>query len=130
RSRTDFMATKTARQIDHHLHALLVLFRRAVRQWIADCHQPFVRSTISELDPAHLERGPVHQADEIIDHFEAALAAVPCRSLDPAILAVDADRRQEILATPNAQSKTSSHAVSLSALCALCRHLAAGWPIP
>src|SRR5690606_14245313 len=56
--------------------------------------------------------------------------AVPGGPFNATVLAIDADRRQEILAAPNAQTKTSSHAVSLSALCALCRHLAAGWPIP
>src|SRR5690606_9253132 len=103
----------------------LVLFRRAIGQRIADGDEALVGTAIGKLDPAHLERRKVEQGDEVFNHFEAALAAVPCRSLDPAILTVDADRRQEVLAAPNAQSKTSSHAVSLSALCALCRHLAA-----
>src|SRR5690606_11911126 len=124
------MATKPAWQIDDQLDALLVLFRRSIGQRIADGDEALVGAAIGKLDPAHLERRKVEQGDEVFNHFKAAIRAVPGGPFNATVLAIDADRRQEILAAPNAQAKTSSHAVSLSALCALCRHLAAGWPIP
>ncbi|CLP60034.1 Uncharacterised protein [Mycobacterium tuberculosis] len=91
------MAAKATGQVDYNLRTLLMFLRWTIGQRIANCDKALVGAAIGKLDPAHLQGAPVHQANEIVDHFETAFAAVPGRAFDAAILAVDADGGQEVL---------------------------------